>query len=883
MPPYLFALVFGLLAAAQSGLLGFLLGAVIGYCLGAVIGLRAQIAELQRRLEPEQAPAAFVPGEGAVSAAPATDHHPAQPDEAAPAPVGPSAPPPKPPSRLAGVVGVLLDNLRRFFTTGNFVARVGVVVLFFGVAFLLRYAYERDLLPVELRLLGAALLGTTLVIIGWRFRNRSDTFGVVLQGAGVGVLYLTIFGAARLYEVVPVGAAFVLMVVLVAASSMLAVLQNAQSLAIFAMSGGFLAPVLMSTGGGSHVALFSYYALLNAGILAMAWFKFWRWLNWVGFLFTFVIGAAWGFRYYKPEFFATVEPFLILFFLYYLGVTVLFGRRAQPELRGIVDGTLVFGTPIVAFGLQAGMVRDLDFGLAFSALGAAAVYVVLAWFLRRRGAFSALLGQSFLALAIVFATLALPFAFDDQRWTAASWALEGAGLIWVGIRQQQWLPRAFGGVLQLAAGVAFISAEFMASPAPRLVLNSAYFGTLMLALAGGFTAYLCAHHRQQLHRYERWLGWLFMAWSGLWWFAGGAREIDHFQPAWYEPGIAHHVTEHLYLLFAALSVVGITAIARVRDWREARVPGFLLLPFATVLGFYLRLDWRGDSPLADLGFVAWPVALAAIFWHLRCADRLRTLQDIWHAGTWWLTALLIAWIGASLVHGVLPGTVWESVMWGVMPSLVIAVLLSLRRSNAWPFAAHAESYTGLGVLPMAASLLGWVLLTGVKAGDPDPLPYVVLLNPLELAQLGVIFVSLIWLLKLTGPLSAAANGLRAALALVAFAWLNLTAARAVHFYAEAAYPLDTIWQSPVYQATLSILWSVTALVMMAAGARRGLRIAWVAGAALLALVIVKLFTVDLSNLDVVARIISFMTVGLLMLVIGYLAPIPPARRVEAST
>ncbi|MBL3921596.1 DUF2339 domain-containing protein, partial [Bacteroides thetaiotaomicron] len=84
-------------------------------------------------------------------------------------------------------------------------------------------------------------------------------------------------------------------------------------------AGGFLAPVLLSTGQGNHVALFSYYALLNAGIFAIAWFKAWRPLNLLGFVFTFTIGSAWGVTAYRPALFASTEPFLILFFLMYVG------------------------------------------------------------------------------------------------------------------------------------------------------------------------------------------------------------------------------------------------------------------------------------------------------------------------------------------------------------------------------------------------------------------------------------------------------------------------------------------------------------------------------------------------------------------------------------
>ena len=75
---------------------------------------------------------------------------------------------------------------------------------------------------------------------------------------------------------------------------MLAVLQDAKALAFFAVLAGFLSPIWLSTGGGNHVALFSYYAVLNAAIFAIAWWKSWRVLNLLGFVFTFGIGGAWG-------------------------------------------------------------------------------------------------------------------------------------------------------------------------------------------------------------------------------------------------------------------------------------------------------------------------------------------------------------------------------------------------------------------------------------------------------------------------------------------------------------------------------------------------------------------------------------------------------------
>ena len=256
--------------------------------------------------------------------------------------------------------------------------RIGVVVLFFGVAFLLKYAAEHDLVPIEIRLAAVAAGAIALLVFGWRLREQRSGYALMLQGGGIGVLYLTVFAALRLYQLLPPTFAFVVLAGIAVFSAALSVLQDSRSLAITGAAGGFLAPVLTSTGGGSHVALFSFYALLDAGILAIAMHKAWRELNLVGFAFTFVIGLAWGAQYYRPELYATTEPFLVLFFLFYVAIAVLFALRQAPRLAHYVDGTLVFGTPLIAFGLQTALVRDMEFGAAWSAFALAAFYLSLA-------------------------------------------------------------------------------------------------------------------------------------------------------------------------------------------------------------------------------------------------------------------------------------------------------------------------------------------------------------------------------------------------------------------------------------------------------------------------------------------------------------------------
>ncbi|MDR0441395.1 MAG: DUF2339 domain-containing protein, partial [Candidatus Accumulibacter sp.] len=367
-------------------------------------------------------------------------------------------------------VELVFKAMKDWLFGGNAVLRIGVLLLFIGFAFLLRYASERISLPIEFRYAGVATAALALLALGWRLRLKNPGYGLTLQGAGIGVLYLTSFAAMHLHYLLPPTKAFVLLVLFTAAATMLAVLQNASVLASAAALGGFAAPILTSADSGNHVALFSYFALLDTGILLVAWFKAWRVLNLIGFFGTFGIGFAWGIRYYAPEKFASTEPFLALFFLMYVCIGLLFARRklleadSAPEnaerrtvLRwslgetDYIDGTLVFGPPLIGFGLQYTLVRHFEFGAAYSALGLGLFYAVLAYRLRGRARVG-LLKEICLALSVMFATLAVPLAFDAYG-VSMIYAAEGAGIYWLSLVQRRRLAKAFSLALIAAAAV----------------------------------------------------------------------------------------------------------------------------------------------------------------------------------------------------------------------------------------------------------------------------------------------------------------------------------------------------------------------------------------------------------------------------------------------
>lgn len=833
--------------------------------LEAAQGLPTKV-EHPSRPEPETARAETTPPVAQVVIAPATPE-PVQTEAPAIAALPPAAvfeaATPSQPTPPAG------NPLLAWFSGGNTVVRIGLVILFFGVGFLVKFAAEHSLLPVELRLAGAGLGALVLLVLGWRLKDRRPGYGLSLQGGGIGLLYLTAFGAFRLYQLLPAMAAFALLAVIAAASAVLAVKQRAQALAVLGAAGGFLAPVLASTGEGSHVALFSYYALLNAGIFAVAWSQSWRGLNLVGFVFTFVIATLWGVTNYRPEYFATTEPFLILFYTFYLVIALRYALREAPQLKHYVDGTLVFGTPIVGFGLQSQLVRPYEFALALSALALGALYLSLArWLWAKRGESLRLLVESFIALGVVFLTLTLPLALDG-RWTSAAWALEGAAVAWMGLRQQRRLAFAFGVLLQVAAAVFHLDTLHIGDPKGLPLANPQFLGGAMIALAGLFTAWAMARETRNSGAPSRVVNYVALAWGAFWWAGTGLYELDRH--------LFHRDLSHALLVFAALSAWGFAWASRRLSWSEARVPA-LTLPLVMLLGALIDAVELAH-PFARWGAVAWMVISVAWFWCQRISESAnwpRLMGALHVLAVWVLAAVASAEVAWWIDHWVEGRASWPLVAQVLVPAGLLFVLTRRSFSLRWPYADHPVAYGQVAAGGVALALWCWMIFgNAAHDGDPWPLPYVPLVNPLDLAQALALTAMIVWLRRLDASRLKEVSSKM--LSLGAFIWANAVLLRAMHFWGGVPYDLDAMLASMKVQTALSLFWTTLALAAMVFASRRGLRPLWFVGAALMAVVVAKLFLVDLTNRGGVERIVSFIGVGLLLLAVGYFSPLPPKR------
>ncbi len=1072
----------------------------------------------------------------------------------------PAARPTKPAAYIAPAAPAaptwLNTFIQRWVIGGNPLLKVGVLILFLGLAFLLRYVAENTVVPIEWRYAGVAATGIALLLGGWRWRHRADNYGLILQGAGIGVMYLITLAAMKLHPLIPLNFGFAILFAVAAFAALLAILQNSLALAVIGALGGFAAPVLTSTGHAHHIPFFTYLAVINLGIVAIAWFKAWRVLNLIGFVCTVVLGAAWADKYYQPELWLTCEPFLMLLFVMYVLITFLFARRTlaqAPESAtaaasfeqhaleaaarvGYVDGTLAFGVPFATFAMQYLLVKQFEYGAAFSALGFGLLYIVMAFMLfRRSGMRYALLSETMIALAVVFGSLAIPLGLE-QTWTSAAWAVEAAGVYWVGIRQQRvharlfallllfgsafyfamgvgishvgpnlgpnlgpvldgsllgsimlalstwwvyrlqrsapqdalhgfemalrpWLiaagaffvallpfliwpmnwastalailgtvavfaaqrlserallywgclyqavagalfmttlhapaggsvlangwtgllsasligasmlagvwamtrahmrnaaegtsdaeqaPAAFGGIasmgllaglvfinlaplfvlpwryaamvwpltgiatlwwavrvrhsgaigfalaLQVVAGMAHFGSRLFAHGgtadlvAVKPFLHSGYWGPVLISLA----AFVCARllQKKAAKALDISLGWIALFWAGAWWSFSWADEIVRVVGAVQADMVIPCLVE-----IAVVTAWLWSALARRLDWRQLGLATLAYLPALIILA---AVEWLSPvaHPLAGWGALAWPLALLMHCLLLRRQSAWVSVEGMGLAhtvGAWLFVVLAAMELRWQFAHWASADSAWPLLGWMIAPVIYLWCLTSSKLQRSWPLREHHDAYVVVSALPMVGYLFGWIWITNaISNGTAAPLPFVPLLNPLEIAQVAVLLGITSWWWSLLEHEPAHAlfkHNKPAATALIgatAMAMLTGSVVRTCHHWGQVAWKAEALIASNLVQTSLSVVWSIVAIGLMMFGNRKKQRWVWIVGAGLIAVVVAKLFLVELAAKGSLARIVSFIVVGLLLLLVGYFAPLPPKQEAAASS
>ena len=368
--------------------------------------------------------------------------------------------------------------------------RIGIAAVLVGASFFLNYAFENNWIGPAGRVAIGLVVGILLVLWSERFRLRGyEIFSYTLKALGIGVLYLSLWASFQVYHLLSFGAVFAAMIIVTGVTAALALLENAEILAAFAIAGGFATPALLSSGGNREIFLFAYVALLDLAILSVAVVKPWRRIVVLGFIGTLLLYVAWYGKFYEQTEFAYTLLFATLFFAIFAAASLVLVRQqgdpAVPVSLALANGVAFFFQGYVML-MATSAAR-----MAWFSLLLAAVYLALVWSApaRPRREAERNLRWVHLALAIGLVTLAIPIGLEGHAITIA-WLAESAALLWLGSRTQSegldWFALA-----ALALGVARLLLWDDFQPA-RLLFNSRMASYLAAVAALGFAAFATA-------------------------------------------------------------------------------------------------------------------------------------------------------------------------------------------------------------------------------------------------------------------------------------------------------------------------------------------------------------------------------------------------------
>lgn len=746
----------------------------------------------------------------------------------------------------------VINKIKTYFTTGNILVRVGGVIMLFGISFLFKYAIENTYVSLETKLIGVSILAVFFVIAGWKLRFKEGHYGIILQALGVSVAYLVIYVSAKYFSVLPEQLGFILMFSVVLLGSVLSIIQNQFPLALFSIVGGFAAPILMSDGTGNYMLLFTYYALLDIGIIFISIYHSWRVLNIVGALFTFGVMGFWISMNYNPSLFMSIEPFLLFFFTIYLSISVIFTFKQKTYSKGFVDSFITFGLPTIVFPLQVLLIDHIQYGVAYSSMIAGLIYGVL-FFILSKYESTKLLSKIFLIISIVFFTITIPYMFDYNM-TAVLWALESVGVVWLSLKQDRPFTRIIGLLLQLLSTISFIiGTGFISEGSP--FINITVFQYLLIISSLFTVSYLLEKNKDKIFKFEIVLGNIIFSSAIVLFLTIGYFEIVKL----------NIMSGNFFLGYISLLSVILYSLYSKLKWRT---PGSILqlfLPLSLISIFVLQ---NSTYLVNGYGLLFLVLMFSLNYFFLYKLNDIWKLTRLLHIGSFFALIYFITQEFDYLIFDI--STLFNLSGQAIIPGIFALLLLE---TNYIPkaFKDYKDLYYTYSLRALILYLSLWFVYSIFTFSGLYI--YVPIFNLLELTQIASLVIVFKWILRNNE------NGFFYPFILVSFIYSMIILGRIVSYFTDIPYDL-TLLSNNTFQTGLTIYWSLLAISLMILSIKRENRKIWIAGFVLLSLSVVKLFLFEIAQTGTIERIVSFMAVGALLLIVGYFAPIPPKEKVE---
>jgi uncharacterized membrane protein len=344
------------------------------------------------------------------------------------------------------------------FIGENLANKIGIAVLVLGIAFFVKYAIDREWINEVGRVAIGLVAGGLLIALAHRTRNSYRSFSSVLVGGGLTVFYFTIAFAFHQYHLMSQQAAFGIMVLITAFAVGLAVLYDRMELAVLATLGGFITPFLVSTGQDNYVALFTYLAILNTGLMVLSWFKRWPAINFIALFFTIIIYGGWlTNKIWLGDQLFPVQPAIIfatIFYVQFLTMNILNNLRINRKF-GAFDFIVVFSVNCLYYAAGIIILNHLNGG-EYKGLFTASLGVfnlASAWYFYKKRKMDRNFIFLLIGLTISFISLAAPVQLKGNYITLF-WSAESVVLFWLFQRSRIQLIKVFS---LLVLGAMFVS------------------------------------------------------------------------------------------------------------------------------------------------------------------------------------------------------------------------------------------------------------------------------------------------------------------------------------------------------------------------------------------------------------------------------------------
>jgi len=348
-------------------------------------------------------------------------------------------------------------NLEKFIGE-NLINKIGIVITVFGVAIGVKYSIEHQLISPLTRIILGYLGGLTLLGIGLKLKKNYLNYSAVLVSGAMVILYFITYTAYSFYDLLPQLVAFALMLIFTAFTVAAAINYNRQVIAHIGLVGAYAVPFLLSEGSGQVVILFSYVAIINIGILFIAFKKYWKPLYYSSFILTWLLYLTWYTSEYQAvDHFGLALTFLSIFFTtFYL--TFLAYKLLQKEKFANEDIILLLANSFIFYGIGYSILSDHETGeklLGLFTLANALIHFIFTTVIYRQKMADKNLLFLVSGLVLVFITIAIPVQLNGN-WVTLLWVGEAALLFWIGRTKNAPIYEKISYILMLLAFISIV-------------------------------------------------------------------------------------------------------------------------------------------------------------------------------------------------------------------------------------------------------------------------------------------------------------------------------------------------------------------------------------------------------------------------------------------